>query len=90
MSSTLDGDSAPSPWVVDLDTMVELRLAAAKRALGKGKFAHALAEAEELLADQPDESKALRIAASAALKMGDATLAALSYEQLHCRFPEDS
>ncbi len=65
-----------TPWTVDPDTLANLRLDRAIRALEQEDPDRALVEAEELLETMPDHADALAIVGRAALEIGDATLAA--------------
>jgi len=64
-----------SPWTVDPDTLIELRLDRAREALLSDDPTRALIEAEELLEGHPQHRDALRIVGEAALRLGDAAMA---------------
>ena len=82
MSNTEILASHPSPWTIDPDTLVQLRLARAQSLLDGGQLHAALVEAEELLAQIPGHTNALKIVGEVALTMGDATMAAEAYSEL--------
>ncbi len=78
-----------TPWTVDPDTLANLRLDRAIRALEQEDPDRALVEAEELLETMPDHADALAIVGRAALEIGDATLAAAALTQLQAQGVDD-
>lgn len=76
-------------WSVDRDTLLGMRRSRATKALDDGDLALALAEAEELLDEHPDDVEALRIVARSALALGDARMGSLAAEGILKRRPED-
>ncbi len=71
----------PDPtWQLVPEALLPLRRAHASRALRRDQVHLALLEADEILETSPDDPDALRIAAEAALRMGDAAVARLALE----------
>ena len=89
MSNTEVLTSPPSPWTVDPDTLLQLRLSHAQNLFKNEQFHAALVEAEELLAQEPGHMSALKLVAEIALTIGDATLAAEAYSELLESRPTD-
>ena len=63
MSNTEVLTSPPSPWTVDPDTLLQLRLSHAQNLFKNEQFHAALVEAEELLAQEPGHMSALKLVA---------------------------
>jgi tetratricopeptide (TPR) repeat protein len=73
----------------DLDpNLVQARLVLAKIYLNQGSLSEALAKAEEVVALQPDNGDALRIAYDSARRLGDAERAATALDGLAVSDPE--
>ena len=73
----------------DLDpTLVQARLVLAKILFAEGSLAEALARAEEVVALEPDNGDALRIAYDSALRLGDTEKAAKALDGLARSDPE--
>jgi len=73
----------------DLDpTLVQARLVLAKLFFSEGKLSEALARAEEVVALEPDNGEALRIAYDSALRLGDTEKAATALDGLAISDPE--
>jgi tetratricopeptide (TPR) repeat protein len=73
----------------DLDpTLVQARLVLAKLYLSQGSLSEALARAEEVVALEPDNGDALRIAYDSALRLGDTEKAAKALDGLAVSDPE--
>jgi len=73
----------------DLDpTLVQARLVLAKLYLSQGSLSEALARAEEVVALEPDNGDALRIAYDSALRLGDTEKAAKALDGLAISDPE--
>jgi len=89
MSSTEIQFGSVSPWLVDPDTLAQLRLERAQSEFEAGRLTSALVEAEELLRDSPKHWEALRLVANVALRLGDAALATEAFSQLLKTFPAD-
>ena len=80
----------PVPWSVPTDYLLRLRLDAALRALEGGEYTAALVEAEELLAEAPGHEPALGVVGTAALQLGNATLACEAFSLLLELRPDDA
>lgn len=65
-----------------MSPLAELRLQAAHQAEEAGDLPLAVAEAEELLDEQPDHQEALQVVAEASLQMGQPAVAAAALDQL--------
>lgn len=83
-------DDPSHGWQFDQDTMRQLRLEAAARALTQDAPYQALAEAEELLQAHPSDLDALRLAGAAALTLGDGDMAMVALEPVVSALPEDA
>jgi tetratricopeptide (TPR) repeat protein len=59
-------------WTIDTETRMQLRLQRLEQAVANCDLTNAVVEAEELLDEQPDHPKALRILAECLLELGDA------------------
>lgn len=77
-------------WSVDRETVAGLRRDRASDALAAGDHGLALAEAEELLDEHPDDVEALRVSSQAAMALGDPLMAALCCEGILSRRPDDA
>lgn len=77
-------------WNFDLDTMRQLRLEAAGRALAGMDPFRALSEAEELLQRHPGDIAALRLAGAAALSLGNGDMATAALDPVVAAAPDDA
>jgi tetratricopeptide (TPR) repeat protein len=73
-------DTAPG-WTVDPELRAAMRLGAVRAAMEREDFEGAVVEAEELLDGAPDHAEALFLLAECLLELGDAELAAPTYER---------
>lgn len=69
-------------WTIDTETRVQLRLQRLERAVANSDLTTAVVEAEELLDEQPQHAKALRILGECLLELGDSLGALHVYEHL--------
>ena len=70
-----------SGWTVDPSLLAAMRLGHARKALDEEEPDNAVAEAEELLDQEPDNLEALRVVAEAELELGTASVARLAFER---------
>ncbi len=70
-----------SGWTVDPSLLAAMRLGHARKALDDEEPEKAVAEAEELLDQEPDNLDALRVVAEAELELGTASVARLAFER---------
>jgi tetratricopeptide (TPR) repeat protein len=69
-------------WTIDTETRVQLRLQRLEQAVSNCDLTTAVVEAEELLDEQPNHPKALRVLAECLLELGDSLGALNVYEHL--------